>query len=71
MPLSISIKRITIGLFAFALACALIASGCSKGGGTGLHVKSAATGEKDLARGLRMQVLRDGLRHFVVIRSEK
>ena len=49
MPLPISIKRITIGLFAFALACALIASGCSKGGGTSLHVKSAATGEKDLA----------------------
>src|SRR2546423_1080369 len=49
MPLPISIKRITIGLFAFALACALMVSGCSKGGGAGLHVKSAATGEKDLA----------------------
>src|SRR2546429_378633 len=49
MPLTISIKRITISLFAFALACALMASGCSKGGGAGLHIKSAATGEKDLA----------------------
>src|SRR5690242_11255407 len=50
MPLSISVKRITIVLFVLALACALLDSGCSKsGGGGGLHVKSAATGEKDLA----------------------
>ena len=48
MPLPISVKRITISLFAFALACALMASGCSKSGGGGLHVKSTATGEKDL-----------------------
>ena len=48
MPLPISVKRITIGLFAFAFA-ALMASGCSKSGGGGLHVKSAATNEKDLA----------------------
>jgi hypothetical protein len=49
MPLPISVKRITIALFVFALGCALLASGCSKSGGGGLHVKSAATGEKDLA----------------------
>ena len=49
MPLTISVKRITIGLFAFALACALMASGCGKSAGGGLHVKSTATGEKDLA----------------------
>src|SRR6266536_2845913 len=49
MPLPVSVKRITIGLFAFALVCALMASGCSKSGGGGLHVKSTATGEKDLA----------------------
>src|ERR1044071_3043680 len=49
MPLPISVKRTTIALFVVALACALLASGCSKSGGGGLHVKSAATGEKDLA----------------------
>ena len=48
MPLPISVKRITIGLFVFALACALLA-GCSKSGSAGLHVKSTATGEKDVA----------------------
>jgi hypothetical protein len=48
MPLPISVKRIAIALFVFALACALLASGCSKSGGAGLHIKSAATGEKDL-----------------------
>jgi hypothetical protein len=42
--------RITFILSLVALAFVLLLSGCSKGsGGNGLHVKSAATGEKDLA----------------------
>ena len=49
MPLPISIKRISFSLFVLTLACALMVSGCSKSGGAGLHVKSAATGEKDVA----------------------
>ncbi len=40
-------RRITFTLCLVALA--LFAGGCSKGGGSGLHVKSPATGEKDLA----------------------
>jgi hypothetical protein len=36
-------------LVALALACALFLTGCGKGaGGSGLHVKSPATGEKDV-----------------------
>ncbi len=43
-------RRITFALCLIALAFALLLSGCSKGaGGNGLHVKSPATGEKDLA----------------------
>jgi len=44
-------RRSFISLFvAIGIACALLLSGCSKGGGgNSLHVKSAATGEKDLA----------------------
>jgi hypothetical protein len=34
---------------AIAAVCAISIFGCSKSGGGGLHVKSAATGEKDLA----------------------
>jgi hypothetical protein len=34
---------------AIAIICALSIFGCSKSGGGGLHVKSTATGEKDLA----------------------
>lgn len=43
-------RRITFALCLVALACALFISGCSKGaGGNSLHVKSPATGEKDLS----------------------
>lgn len=43
-------RRITFALCLTALACALFMSGCGKGaGGNSLHVKSPATGEKDLA----------------------
>ncbi|MCE9547407.1 MAG: PDZ domain-containing protein, partial [Planctomycetia bacterium] len=31
----------------------------------------AATGDKELSRGVRLQVVREGMRRFVVIRSEK
>lgn len=42
-------RRITLALYLTALACALLIAGCSKGpGGNGMHVKSPATGEKDL-----------------------
>jgi hypothetical protein len=43
-------RSITFTLSLVAIACVLFLSGCSKGaGGSGLHVKSAATGEKDVA----------------------
>lgn len=43
-------RRITFIFSMIAFACVLFLSGCSKGdGGNGLHVKSPATGEKDLA----------------------
>jgi hypothetical protein len=42
-------RRFTLGLVVIALASALFVSACSKGGGSGLHVKSPATGEKDIA----------------------
>ena len=42
--------RITVGLCLIALACMIFVAGCSKdAGGSGLHVKSPATGEKDVA----------------------
>lgn len=42
-------RRIIFTLCLTALACALFMSGCSKGaGGNSLHVKSPATGEKDM-----------------------
>jgi len=45
-----TIPCFTLALCLILLACALFISGCSKGaGGNSLHVKSAATGEKDLA----------------------
>ncbi len=42
-------KRVLLALFAVVLLSALTFSGCSKGGGADLHVKSTATGEKDVA----------------------
>ena len=43
-------RSITLALAFFALASALFLAGCSKGAGANsLHVKSAATGEKDMA----------------------
>jgi len=43
-------RFITVGLCLIALACTISVAGCSKGAsGNGLHIKSAATGEKDLA----------------------
>jgi hypothetical protein len=43
-------RRIAFTLCFVALASALFLSGCGKGaGGNGLHVKSPATGEKDVA----------------------
>lgn len=46
-----ALKRLFVTAAALAvLAAALLLAGCNKGaGGSGLHVKSAATGEKDLA----------------------
>ena len=42
-------RRFTLALVVLALGCALLLAGCGKGaGGSGLHVKSPATGEKDL-----------------------
>ena len=38
-----------LSIAAIAILSTLSASGCSKGGGAGLHVKSAATGEKEVA----------------------
>lgn len=49
MPLSRSHRYFSLVLAA-VMAAALLLSGCSKGsGGNSLHVKSAASGEKDLA----------------------
>lgn len=47
---SLALNRpFTFALVALALGCALFLAGCGKGaGGSGLHVKSPATGEKDL-----------------------
>jgi hypothetical protein len=43
-------RHFTSALCVIALACALFLAGCSKdAGGNGLHVKSPATGEKDMA----------------------
>jgi hypothetical protein len=43
-------RRITFALCLVALACALFFTGCSQGaGGNSLHIKSPATGEKDVA----------------------
>lgn len=43
-------RRITLPLFLIVLVSALLVSGCSKtGGGNSLHLKSPATGEKDIA----------------------
>ncbi len=42
-------RPITLALVVLALACTLFMSGCGKGaGGSGLHVKSPATSEKDM-----------------------
>ena len=41
-------RPLKLALVVFALASALLLADCSKGGGSGLHVKSPATGEKDL-----------------------
>jgi hypothetical protein len=49
MPLTRTNQRFALALFVVAIACALSFYGCSKSGGGGLHVKSTATGEKDLA----------------------
>lgn len=40
--------RYGVALFLSLLTMALVLSGCSKSGGSGLHIKSVATGEKDL-----------------------
>jgi hypothetical protein len=43
-------RPMKLALVVFALACAMLIAGCDKGaGGSGLHVKSPATGEKDMA----------------------
>ncbi len=41
--------RVTLVVLTFAIAGALLIFGCGKSGGSGMHVKSAATGEKDVA----------------------
>ena len=41
-------RPITLALIVLALASALLLAGCGKSGGSGLHVKSPATGEKDM-----------------------
>ena len=49
MPLHASRRYFSSILIATTIACAVLLSGCSKGGGGNiLHVKSAATGEGDL-----------------------
>ena len=45
---SFAFNRPTLVLVVLALVCALGLAGCTKGGGSGLHVKSPATGEKDV-----------------------
>ena len=51
-------RRFTLALVVLGLGCALLVAGCGKGAGSsGLHVKSPATGEKDLARGERIGAL--------------
>jgi hypothetical protein len=42
-------RRFSIALVVLALGCALLVAGCGKGAGGGLHVKSPATGEKDVS----------------------
>jgi hypothetical protein len=42
-------RHFTLGLALIVLASTLFVSACSKSGGSGLHVKSPATGEKDFA----------------------
>lgn len=42
-------RRFTPGFVLIAIASALLVSACSKSGGSDLHVKSPATGEKDVA----------------------
>lgn len=49
MPPATSETKLTLLVLTSALAGALMMSGCGKSGGSGLHVKSAATGEKDIA----------------------
>jgi len=49
MPLHNSLRRLTLALMLIATVCLLLLSGCSKGGGNSLHVKSPAAGEKDVA----------------------
>jgi len=41
--------RLSFMVVAIALASLLVIGGCGKGGGSGIHVKSAATGDKELA----------------------
>ena len=49
MSLHVSARSFTPIVVLISIACALSLSGCSKGSGSNsLHVKSAATGEKDL-----------------------
>lgn len=49
MPLHNLLRRLTFALMLTATVSLLLLSGCSKGGGNGLHVKSPATGDKDVA----------------------
>ncbi len=49
MPRTKSIRRLSKLSLSLAAVSALLIFGCSKGGGNGLHVKSPATGDKDLA----------------------
>ena len=41
-------RRFAFVLVVLAVGCALFVAGCGKGAGSGLHVKSPATGEKDV-----------------------
>jgi hypothetical protein len=42
-------RGVTVGLCLIVFACTILVAGCSKGsGGSGLHIKSPATGEKDV-----------------------
>ena len=50
MPLINSKRRCSFVILCIAVACTIITAACSKTGGpSALHVKSSATGEKDLA----------------------